>query len=167
MRVDLSSESFNAAVLTVLAAMERGYYPARDPTSLDPRDWARLACSLVAAIGRGYHRQSTLGNEALLEKVRAELKDPNPISSEYPTLFHRLAVMGEHLGFCLSPDLDNYKDWFGYIRHDTEKEMARLASIEAEEKWREWKADQIDRRAAAQDSVIVSWSGHARFNSKV
>jgi hypothetical protein len=153
--VNLSSETFNAAVITVIAAIERGYYPARDPTPLSTRDWARLACSLVAAIGRGYHRQNTPGNEAVLEKVRKDLTDPNPLAQQYPTLFHRLAAMAENLEFCLSPDLDNYKDWYGYIRHKTEKEMAKLATIEAKEKWREWKADQIDRRAAAQEAEIA------------
>ncbi|KAI0285881.1 hypothetical protein BGY98DRAFT_1092709 [Russula aff. rugulosa BPL654] len=154
--VDLSSESFNAAVITVLAAVERGYYPARDPTPISARDWARLACSLVAAIGRGYHRQNSQTNESTLEKVRKGLIDPNPLASQYPTLFHRLSAMAEHLEFCLSPDLDNYQDWYGYLRHKAEKEIAKLATIEVEEKWREWKADQIDRRAAAQEAEIAA-----------
>ena len=49
--VELMLETFNSAVTTVIAAVERGYFPARDPTPLSPRDWARLAYSLVAAIG--------------------------------------------------------------------------------------------------------------------
>ena len=156
MGVDLSAESFNAAVLTVLAAIERGYYPSRDPTPLSAQDWARLSCSLIAAIGRGYHRPNSQGNEATLEKVRKELIDPNPVAKQYPTLFHRLATMAEHLEFCLTPDLDNYQDWYGYLRHKIEKDIAKLATIEVEEKWREWKAEQIDRRAAAQEAEIAN-----------
>ena len=135
--VDLSSETFNTAVVTVLAAIECGYYPSCDHTPLNPRDWTRLACSLVAAIGQGYLCQNTQGNEARLKKVQQELTDPNPIIPEHPTLFHCLAVMAEHLEFCLNPDLDNYKGWYKYLKHKAEREIAKLATIEAEEKWQE------------------------------
>ena len=154
--MDLSSEDFNSAVITVLAAIERGYYPSRDPTSLNPRDWARLACTLVSAIGRGYHRQDTEDNGATLEKIRGDLDDPNPITPLFPTLFHRLAASAESLEFCVSPDIDNYKGWYLYYRNKVEKEIARLATVDVEEKWREWKADQIDRRAAAQEAEMAT-----------
>jgi hypothetical protein len=42
--VNMTAETFNAAVVTVTAALERGYYPTRDPTTLDPTGWASLAC---------------------------------------------------------------------------------------------------------------------------
>jgi hypothetical protein len=53
--LNLAPENFDAAVTTVIAAVERGYYPSRDPTPLNPRNWARLSCALIAAIGRGYN----------------------------------------------------------------------------------------------------------------
>ena len=53
--IDTSVDSFNAAVIMVIAAVEWGYYLTHDPTPLNSNDWAILACALVAAIGRGYH----------------------------------------------------------------------------------------------------------------
>jgi hypothetical protein len=85
--VDTSTENFNAAVITVIAAIERGYYSSRDPTPLGPTEWARLSCALLAAVGRGYHRQYTTEQESHLEKVRAEAIDPNPLTKN-PSLFH-------------------------------------------------------------------------------
>ena len=67
--VDLSLKAFNAAVVIVLAMVEDGYYPAQDPTPLSPKDWARFACSLVTAIGQGYHCQNFYGNESKLKKA--------------------------------------------------------------------------------------------------
>jgi hypothetical protein len=46
-----TAESFNSAVITVIAALERGYFPNRDPTPLEPSDWARLSSALLAAVG--------------------------------------------------------------------------------------------------------------------
>jgi hypothetical protein len=46
----LSADSFNAAVTTILMALEYGYNPSSN-TPLNARDWARLACSCIAAAG--------------------------------------------------------------------------------------------------------------------
>src|SRR6266849_9117147 len=75
---DTSADSFNAAVVTVIAAVERGYYLTQDPTPLNSNDWATLTCALVAAIGQGYHWQYATDQEAKLEKVSAGAVDPDP-----------------------------------------------------------------------------------------
>jgi len=48
---DISTDSFNAAVTTIIAAIERGYCANRDPNPLDASDWARLSCAILAAVG--------------------------------------------------------------------------------------------------------------------
>ena len=75
--------------------------------------------------------------------------NPNPILPKYPTLFHCLALMEEHLELCLMPDIDDYQSWYTNLRTKTEKEMAKLTALEVKEKWYKWKADQIDCCAAA------------------
>ena len=50
-----SMEDFNVIVITLIAAIEHGYYPTRDPTLLATTDWAKLSCTLLTAIGQGYH----------------------------------------------------------------------------------------------------------------
>ena len=62
--IDMSTENFNAAVTTVIAAIERGYYSTRDPTPLGTSEWARLSCTILAAVGRGYHRQYSTEHES-------------------------------------------------------------------------------------------------------
>jgi len=56
----------------------------------------------------------------------------------------------------MSPNLDNYKDWQEYLQVQIEKEIAKLTTIEVEEKWQEWKASQVDRQAAAQKEEIAA-----------
>ena len=114
--VDIPPGTFNSAANMILTALEHGYYPTHDPTMLPPRDWARLACAMLAAIGQGYHHQETLGNTSTLKKVHAGVVDLNPISPEYPTLFHHLTMLVSHLELCISPDADNYLDWYFHIR---------------------------------------------------
>ena len=70
--------------------------------------------------------------------------DNNPIDPCYPSLFHHLAVMADHLEHSVSTDLDDYQTWYYNICQKTEKSLARLATADIEEKWREWKANEID-----------------------
>jgi hypothetical protein len=49
--LDTSTESFDAAVMTVISAIKWGYHPNRDDIPLESSDWARLACGLLAAVG--------------------------------------------------------------------------------------------------------------------
>jgi hypothetical protein len=92
--------------------------------------------------------------ETSLEKLRAETIDEDPIDPKYPTLFHHLAAMAEHLEHFIAPDLEDYQDWYFSLRLKTEKNMAKLATGELEEKWQQWKADQINHRTATHEAEI-------------
>ncbi|KAH9959392.1 hypothetical protein BGW80DRAFT_1449125 [Lactifluus volemus] len=107
--IDMSTETFNAAVTTVTAALERGYFSTRDPTPLGPGDWARLSCALLAAVGRGYHRQYSTEKESTLDRVRAEIIDPDPLPKN-PTLFHRLAAIADDVSTHIGTDQEGYQD---------------------------------------------------------
>jgi hypothetical protein len=139
----LSVESFNAAVITILMTLESGYNPAQN-TPLSTRDWARLACSIIAATGWGYHKTTTSAPESSLDQIKAATLDNDPIELKYPTLFHRLAIMAEQLEHTIASDVEDYQDWYFNLRLKTEQNMAKLATAELEEKWRDWKAAQID-----------------------
>ncbi|KAF8489009.1 hypothetical protein F5888DRAFT_1638816 [Russula emetica] len=113
--VDTSSDSFNSAVTTVIAAIERG-------------------------------------QETALEKVRAEAADPNPILSAYPTLFHRLGATAEEVAFNLGADAgespDGYQEWYSTLKNRFARKATKAAATEVDEKWLDWKANQLDRLAA-------------------
>ena len=145
------SESFNSAVTTVIAAVERGYGSNRDPNPLEPSDWARLSCALLAAVGRGYHRQYTPDQEAALARTRAQATDPNPLLDTYPTFFHRLGATAEQVAFTLEADSREdplgYQDWYSTLKDDFIKKATKAAAAEVEEKWLIWKANELDRRA--------------------
>ena len=144
--VDTTTENFNAAVITVIAAIERGYYSSRDPTPLGPTDWARLSCATIAAVGRGYHRQYTTEHESLLEKVRAEAVDPNPLTKN-PSLFHRLSAIASDVSDHVSSDQEGYQDWYLTLKKEFTEKATKAAAAEVEEKWLLWKANEIDRLA--------------------
>jgi hypothetical protein len=145
--IDMSSETFNAAVITVIAAIERGYYSSRSPTPLSPTEWARLSCAVLAAVGQGYHRQYTTEQESLLEKVRAEAIDPNPLTKNNPSLFHCLASIADDVSQHVGTDQEGYQDWYLTIKEEFNKKATKAAAEEVDEKWLQWKANQIDRLA--------------------
>ena len=89
---NISTENFNDAVTTVIAAIEQGYYLTQDPTPLGPTDWAKLSCTLLAAVGRGYLCQYATEYESLLEKVRAKAIDPHPLTTKDGDYYKRLAA---------------------------------------------------------------------------
>ena len=157
---DTPSDSFNSAVNTVIAAVERGYCLNRDPAPLDPSDWARLSSALLAAVGRGYHRQYTPDQEAALERVRAGATDPNPLLGTYPTFFHRLGATAEQVAFHLEADtsegLDGYQDWYCILKTDFNRKATKAAAAEVDEKWLTWKANQLDRLVEAHQSEVAA-----------
>ena len=112
----ISAETFNAAALTIIAALEQGYYSAKDPTPLSPREWTQLSCSLTAAIGCGYHCQESFGKESTLKKVHNKTMDMDPLLSAYHTLFHQLAMIAAHAEDCVSPDMEDYWGWYFDLR---------------------------------------------------
>jgi hypothetical protein len=144
---DTSTENFNAAVTTVIAAIERGYCSTRDPTPLGPAEWARLSCTLLAAVGRGYHRQYNKEQESHLDKVRAEVIDPNPLTKKNPTLFHRLAAIAGDINQHVGTDQEGYQDWYLTLKDVFTRKVAKAAAADVNEKWLRWKANEIDRLA--------------------
>ena len=153
--VDTTTDDFNAALITVIAAIERGYYSSREPNPLGPTDWARLSCSVLAAIGRGYHRQDGVEQESELVKVRAEAIDPNPLINN-PSLFHRMASIAEDIQIHISPDLNDYEDWYRTMKDEFSVKAMKAATIEVEEKFLLWKADHLDRRANEVEQEIAA-----------
>ena len=132
---DTSTENFNAAVITVIAAIERGYHSTRDPTPLNPTEWARLSCAVLAAVGRGYHRQYTTEQESHLEKVRAEAINPNPLTKKNPSLFHRLAAIAGDVSEHVDTDQEGYQDWYFTMKKEFTEKATKAAAAEVDEKW--------------------------------
>jgi len=132
--IDMSTETFNAAMTTVIAAIERGYHPTRDPTPLGASEWARLSCAMLAAVGRGYHRQYSIEKEGTLDKIRAETIDPNPLPKN-PTLFHHLAAIADDIGTHVGVDQDGYQDWYHIQKEEFNRKATKAAAAEVDEKW--------------------------------
>jgi hypothetical protein len=153
---DISTENFNAAAITVIGTVERGYHPTRDPTPLSASDWARLSCALIAAIGRGYHRQYATDQDSNLGKVRAAALDPNPLTPDYPTLFHRLAATAEDIAQHVKPGQEGYQDWYSNIKKGFTEKVTKADTAEVDEKWLTWKANEIDRLARHYDLEIAA-----------
>ncbi|KAH9962562.1 hypothetical protein BC827DRAFT_1375715 [Russula dissimulans] len=153
----ISPSDFNAAVALVLTAMEVGYHPNQQNNLLDLTNWARLACSLMATIGWGLarHCESNSEQEKRLDQIRASVINDDPITREYPTLFHCLAAMASHVEMHVAPDLESYPDWYFNSKMTFDRLATKAAVAEVEESWRQWKADQIDRCATAQEAKIT------------
>ncbi|KAH9973463.1 hypothetical protein BGW80DRAFT_1252048 [Lactifluus volemus] len=153
--VDMTTETFNAAVTTVVAALERGYFSTCDPTPLGPTDWARLSCALLAAVGRGYHRQYSTEKESTLDRVRAEVIDPDPLPKN-PTLFHHLAAIADDLNTHIGPDQDGYQDWYLTLKKDFDTKATKAAAAEVDEKWLRWKSEQLDMLIHQHENEIAA-----------
>ena len=156
MGASISTDDFNTAATTVIAVIERGYHPTRNPTPLDASDWAKLACALLAAIGRGYHCQQVPGQETKLDKARAEALDPNPLTPDYPTFFHRLAATAEDVVQHVKPGQVGYQDWYANIKKGFNEKATKAAAAEVDEKWLTWKANELDRLAMAHETEIAA-----------
>jgi len=153
--IDMSTETFNAAMTTVIAAIERGYHPTRDPTPLGASEWARLSCAMLAAVGRGYHRQYSIEKEGTLDKIRAETIDPNPLPKN-PTLFHRLAAIADDIGTHVGVDQDGYQDWYHIQKEEFNRKATKAAAAEVDEKWLSWKAKNLDMLAQQSEKEITA-----------
>jgi len=153
--IDMSTETFNAAVTTVITAIERGYYSTRDPTPLGTNEWARLSCSMLAAVGRGYYRQYSTEKESILDKVRAEAIDPNPLPKN-PTLFHRLAAIADDIGTHIGVDQEGYQDWYLTLKNKFNTKATKATAAEVDEKWLQWKANHLDRLAERNKHEIAA-----------
>ena len=146
MGIETSSDEFNASLALVTATIERGYFSSHDPIPLNSTEWARLTCNVLAAIGRGYHRQYSTEKDNQLEKVRAEVIDPNPLPTA-PTLFHRIASIADDISTHVGADLPDYKEWYYVIKEEFTAKATKAVAIEVEEKFLPWKENQFDRKA--------------------
>jgi hypothetical protein len=150
----IPSDIFHSAAITVISAIERGYFSDTDPTPLTATEWAKLSCTLLAAIGRGYARPELLVKESILDKVRAEVVDPNPANPNHATLYHRLTATADQIEISTGVDQEGYKDWYIELKKTFQEKASKSALTEVEESWRLWKADQINKRAEAQEAEI-------------
>ena len=108
------------------------------------------------AIGRGYHWQYATDQDANLEKVRAETIDPDPLSPQFPTLFHRLATTVGDVSHHIGTDQEGYQNWYLTIKQLFMEKATKAATVEVDEKWLLWKADQIDRHGATYETEIAA-----------
>src|SRR5713226_2869877 len=155
MGTDVSTETFNEAVNMIIAAIKQGYYASQDPTPLGPSEWARLSCVMLAAVGRGYHRQYSTEKESTLDKIRAETIDPDLLPKN-PTLFHHLAAIADDISTHVGVDQEGYQDWYHTLKNDFNTKATKAAAAEVDEKWLEWKAKHIDMLAQQYEQEIIA-----------
>ena len=109
---------------------------------------------------RGYHQQYTLDQKAAPERVRTETADPNLISSTYLSLFHCLGATAEDIAFSLAADareeLDSYQKWYSVLKTEFIIKATKAATAKVNEKWLNWKADQLNRLSYAQQSKMAA-----------
>ena len=150
---DIRLDAFNSSVNLLIETLGQGFHSPQAPAALNTADWAKLSCALLAAIGRGYCSEYTC-KEPKLEKVRMEALDPNPLGPKYLTLFHCLAATATQLESHLGVDQEEYIDWYSTLRESFTEKATKATATEVEEKWQQWKAAQINRRAEAQEMEI-------------
>jgi hypothetical protein len=151
----MSTETFNAAVTTVIAALERGYFLSCDPTPLGPSEWARLSCALLAAVSRGYHRQYSTEKESTLDRVRAEVINPDPLPKN-PTLFHRLAAIADDVSTHVGANQDGYQDWYLTLKNEFNIKATKATVAEVDEKWLLWKSEQLEMLIHQHENEIAA-----------
>jgi len=98
---------------------------------------------MLAAVGRGYHRQYSTEKESTLEKVRAEATDPNPLPKN-PTFFHRLAAIADDIGTHVGVDQEGYQEWYLTQKEKFIVKAMKAATSEVDKKWLNWKANHLD-----------------------
>ncbi|KAH9957736.1 hypothetical protein BGW80DRAFT_1465613 [Lactifluus volemus] len=120
--VDMSTETFNAAMTTVIAAVERGYFSSRDPTPLGPQ------------------------KESTLDRVRANVIDPDPLPGN-PSLFHRLAAIADDLNTHIGVDQEDYQDWYLTLKNEFNTNERTLTSTGESEESKRGVDERSERRA--------------------
>ena len=104
---------FWLAVSLVIATLNRGYFPNDTKTLLSMAEWAELACTITAAMGRGYAQFHNEENTDTLRVTQANCMDvvfeiPYPA---FKSIFHRLGAMAEALQTYMEGD-DQVANWF-------------------------------------------------------
>ena len=166
--VNVSQKNFNNATKLVIATLACGYYKTKNPIPLGTADWAKLVCAVTAATGHGYTKQCEYNLEETTGKVQAKTPDPFPLSRSYPTLFHHLSAMAEHLEMHTSTDIDLYKSWFTSIKDKFYVKASENAAIETAELCRQWKANEIDWCSTEMRAEILAAAkkkNHAFFHA--
>ena len=166
--VNVSQKNFNDATKLVIATLECGYYKTKNPIPLGTADWARLACAVTAATGHGYTKQCEYDLEEATGKIWAETPDPFPLSGNYPTLFHCLLAMAEHLEAHTSTNIDLYKSWLASIKDELYAKASETAAVETAELCRQWKANEIEQCSAEMKAEILATEkkkNHAFFHA--
>ena len=152
-----TQEVFNSSIKLIVHTLQGGPEAPHKPALnvLGTADWARLACALLAAIGRGYKLQFSQALEEGKKKDWAEAPDPNPLSANFPTLFHRIAATADHLGDQITGDQVDIGSWVLEAKANLHDKATKAAQKEVEETLQQWKGEEINRRAAAQGAVIA------------
>ncbi len=60
------------------------------------------------------------------------------------------------LGTDAREEPDGYQEWYSTLKNDFTRKVMKAAAAEVDKKWLTWKADQIDRHAAAYEREIGS-----------
>jgi hypothetical protein len=150
----VSADDFNRAVNVIISSIDKGFIPTAHALPLSPSEWARLSCKLLTAVGRGYRRTCDLAQESVIDQARAEAIDHTPMSKQYPTLFHRIAITAADIETHVSTDQEDYKSWYATLKENFNQKAARAAATEVEEKWRLRKAEEIEKRVVSQEAEI-------------
>lgn len=152
-----TQEVFNASIKLIIDTLQGGPEAPNKaaPDTIGTADWARLACALLAAIGQGYNLQYSQTLEVGKKKEWAEAPDPNPISANFPTLFHRIAATADYLGDQVTGDQTDVDSWVLEAKANLHDKVGKAAQKEVEETWKRWKAEQIRRRATAQEAIMA------------
>ena len=126
MGMETSTEDFNATLITVIAAVEKGYYSSQDPTPLGPTERS------ARSDRQGYHRQYTCEQDGHLKKVRALTLDPHPLTINTPTLFHQMVSIVDDISTHISPDIEDYEGWYSMVKDVFNIKAMKAVAIEVE-----------------------------------
>ena len=166
--MNVSQKNFNDATKLVVATLECEYYKTKNPILLGTADWARLACAVTVATGHGYTKQCEYDLKEATGKIWAETPSPFPLSGSYPTLFHCLSAMAEHLEAHTSTDIDLYKSWFASIKDEFYAKASETVAVETTELCRQWKANEIEWCSVEMKAEILAAAkkkNHAFFHA--
>jgi hypothetical protein len=154
---EANQEVFNSSVKLIVETLQGGPFVPREPARqvLSTADWARLSCALLAAIARGHSLLYSQTLEDSVKKDWAEAPDPDPLSPNRPTLFHRIAATADYLGDQVTSDQMDLVTWVLEVKADLRDTAAKAAQKEADEACRQWKINQINQYATAQRAQIA------------
>ena len=147
---------FNSSAKLIVETLQGGPSAPEAPChALSSTDWARLVCALLAAITRGHNLLYSQTLERSLKKDWAEAPDPDPLSPNRPTLFHRIAAAADYLGDQVTSDQIDLASWTLEVKANLRAEAAKAVQREVDESCRQWKIDKINQYAMTQKAQIA------------